>query len=120
MNKIAKWLKGLYGTTVEVTGELPKNPNRISGVKPRAEDKKKTKIDRFFAKLEVYTMWFAKWLSKLFASAIVLYFLAGLVPELRENIPSVYRLVDAGLSAMEWIYSIFWQMIDQIIHFFGA
>ena len=52
-------------------------------------------------------------IAKLFVGAIVFYALAHFVPEIREVIPSVYRLVDWLMGALEWVYSLFWRIFDK-------
>ena len=55
-----------------------------------------------------------KCLSKLFASVIILFVLAQFAPELREEVPSLYRLVDVLMDCIEWVYSIFWKVFDNV------
>lgn len=55
---------------------------------------------------------FFKFLGRIGAGAIVLFVLADFVPELREEIPSFYRLVDWILDAIEWVYTQFWAIIS--------
>lgn len=78
--------------------------------------------DEFFPKqfncstnLFKYIRKFVKCISKLFASVIILFVLASFAPELREEVPSLYRLVDALLDYIEWIYSTFWNFIDSFL-----
>lgn len=49
-----------------------------------------------------------KYLGRIGAGAIVLFALAHFVPELREEMPSFYRLVDWIIDAIEWVYTQFW------------
>lgn len=104
-------MKNFNNVLSSITSKLPKIPatKNIS---------KSKKINDFFAKLEFYTVSLVKLFSKILTGAILLFFLAGIVPELREILPSFYRLVDVLLTALEWISMLCWQMIDQIIHFF--
>ena len=58
------------------------------------------------------------WLCKVFkalgrigAGAILLFALAHLVPELREEMPNFYRFIDFIIDAIEWVYTQFWAII---------
>lgn len=57
---------------------------------------------------------FAKTLTGLFLSAIFFYCLAYFVPTIREDIPSLYRLVDLLIVTLERLYSFFWVIMDKI------
>lgn len=52
-----------------------------------------------------------KMLGRIGAGAILLFALAHFVPELREEMPSFYRLVDFIIDAIEWIYTKFWAIL---------
>lgn len=48
----------------------------------------------------------AKIISRIFLGAILLVVLANFAPELREQIPSLYQIVDFLLICLEWILSL--------------
>lgn len=48
-----------------------------------------------------------KLIGKVFAGAIVLSFLGHMAPELRQQIPSFYQIIDFLLSGLEWFCSQF-------------
>lgn len=65
------------------------------------------KILRYFWKI-------IRFISKLFTGAITLVVLANFAPELREELPSLYRFVDLLLVWLEWIFAQFWQVVEKV------
>lgn len=62
-------------------------------------------IGAFILSIPGYIASAIKIIAKAMAGAIVLFALAHFVPELREEIPSFYQIVDFLLSGLEWISS---------------
>ncbi len=52
-----------------------------------------------------------KLIARIFVGAIAFTVLAHFVPELREELPSLYRLVDCLMVGLEWLYAKFWHFI---------
>lgn len=109
--------------STQIDGSMPSNSIRIESNKfdTPTEEQIKEKLARKAnsAKLErtVFNAMFLviKFISKIFAGAIILVVLAHFAPELREQVPSLYRFVDIIMSAMEALFANFWQTIDKIL-----
>ena len=62
--------------------------------------------------LGIWIWKFLKTLGRTGAGAIILFALAHFVPELREEMPNFYRLIDFIIDAIEWVYTQFWAIIS--------
>ncbi|MFR0822567.1 MAG: hypothetical protein ACLU84_00625 [Clostridia bacterium] len=50
-------------------------------------------------------------IAKVLSGAIILVVLAHIAPELRQQVPSLYRFVDLIMSCTEYLYSYIWQIL---------
>lgn len=82
------------------------------------ESKAKAKAERRQALLKNIVsvlLCITKQLSKIFMGAILFVVLAAIAPELREQLPSLYKLVDVMLAFLEEIANFVCQIFDKIL-----
>ncbi len=117
-----KMLLGFSGVnSTPIDGSMPSNGIRVESqeIDLQAQIKENLARKANSAKLErtVFNAMFLviKFISKIFAGAIIFIVLAHFVPELREQVPSLYKFVDLIMNAMEALFANFWQTIEKII-----
>ena len=108
INRIKSFLLATAGTPVTPVNlsssvSIPKKEKQIS-------TKYLSKLNRISTVFR-YMLRAIKFISRVFAGAILLIVLANFAPELREKMPSVYSIVDLLLIWLEWIFSKVWQIM---------
>lgn len=113
-----KMLLGFSGATpAQVDASVPTNKIIVAS---HANDSKQKEVSiakskAFEKKLVKFAFMTIKLLSKVFVGAIILVVLAHFAPELREQVPSLYKFVDLIMNFMELLFANFWQVIDKLL-----
>ncbi len=121
ISRIKNFLASIAGTPAMATmnkSPILENSKAVAHFTPSTKSPKNTSTKagtkiykRTLSTISRYITRCVRVISKLFWSAVIFVVLAHFAPELREQLPSMYRLIDLLIAILEKIFETFWAII---------